>query len=495
MKKLFIILVLASTSIYLKAQTEVGGAILEDSSQTIAESPYLITENLIIFEDVTLTIDPGVEVLVAKDIVIEVRNGNLIAKGTETDTIKIRSELRDTNKWHWRGFIVKGLININGATTQIDMSHCVLSNARLLLDMDDAHYPTVFNNVLFQHNNRVSYDISPNTTTRFNNCTFANNNEGLIASDKTYIDNCHFENNKIGAKFGRYTNCTFTGNTELGVYVYISLVNCEVWNNAVGVRSDNHANTTVADNYIHNNEIGVSISRFWNENDIVFANNLICDNTLWNIDYHYENAADLTKNCWCLDNEDSIKATIRDAFEDTKLGVISVDPTYNDSNRSLTVAFNYSNTTVSDSIIRFVDTSNNNEIVSWSWDFGDGETSTEQSPSHKYNESGEYEVCLTCANTRGSKTVCENISVMLVLDVAAATATKTKIYPQPANDVLLFNQPSMQNCEYKIYNNLGELKQAGETTGQIAIETLNKGIYLLMLQSGNKVLNQKIMVN
>lgn len=495
MKKLFILLVLASTSIYLKAQTEVGGAILEDSNWTVAESPYLITENLIIFEDVTLTIDPGVEVLVAKDVGIEVRNGNLIAKGTETDTIKIRSELRDANKEHWNGFVVKGLIDINGATTQIDMSHCVLANAKLLLEMDDAHYPTVFDKVLFQHNNKISYDISPNTTTRFNNCTFANNDEGLIGSDKTYVDNCHFENNRIGAKRGRYSNCTFTGNTELGVFVYTSLTNCEVWNNAVGVRSDNHANTTVADNYIHDNEVGVSISRFWNEDDIIFENNLICDNSKWNIDYKYENAADLTRNCWCMDNEDSIKATIRDAYEDTKLGVVSVDPTFNDCNRSLKVAFNFSSTTVSDSIIRFVDTSNNEDIISWNWNFGDGESSTEQSPSHKFKESGNYEVCLTCANNRGSKTVCENVAVMLVLDVATTAAIDTKIYPQPANDVLFFNQDQTQDYEYKIFNNTGELKQEGETNGQIAIESLSKGLYLLMLQSGNKMLNQKILVN
>ncbi len=35
------------------------------------------------------------------------------------------------------------------------------------------------------------------------------------------------------------------------------------------------------------------------------------------------------------------------------------------------------------------------DIKSWKWDFGDGTTSTEQNPTHTYDEEGEYEVTLT----------------------------------------------------------------------------------------------------
>lgn len=37
----------------------------------------------------------------------------------------------------------------------------------------------------------------------------------------------------------------------------------------------------------------------------------------------------------------------------------------------------------------------NGSIASWEWNFGDGETSTEFSPTHVYNKSGEYKVALT----------------------------------------------------------------------------------------------------
>ncbi len=46
--------------------------------------------------------------------------------------------------------------------------------------------------------------------------------------------------------------------------------------------------------------------------------------------------------------------------------------------------------------IQFTDesSSTNGTIVEWSWDFGDGETSTEQHPTHVYDEAGDYVVKL-----------------------------------------------------------------------------------------------------
>jgi PKD repeat protein len=51
--------------------------------------------------------------------------------------------------------------------------------------------------------------------------------------------------------------------------------------------------------------------------------------------------------------------------------------------------------------VTFTDASTN-EPTSWRWDFGDGETSTEQSPAHEYALAGEYTVTLTATNDEGS---------------------------------------------------------------------------------------------
>lgn len=51
--------------------------------------------------------------------------------------------------------------------------------------------------------------------------------------------------------------------------------------------------------------------------------------------------------------------------------------------------------------VNFTDLSSNNP-TSWQWDFGDGGTSTQQNPSHSYNNNGSYTVMLTALNSYGS---------------------------------------------------------------------------------------------
>ena len=59
--------------------------------------------------------------------------------------------------------------------------------------------------------------------------------------------------------------------------------------------------------------------------------------------------------------------------------------------------------------IDFVDTSDDwdGEIVSWDWEFGDGESSAEQNPTHHYEEPGTYHVVLTVTDNDGATGVYE----------------------------------------------------------------------------------------
>lgn len=54
-------------------------------------------------------------------------------------------------------------------------------------------------------------------------------------------------------------------------------------------------------------------------------------------------------------------------------------------------------------IVLFTDQSTNNPS-NWQWDFGDGGTSTESSPTHSYSTEGSYTVALTVSNNYGSHT-------------------------------------------------------------------------------------------
>lgn len=69
-----------------------------------------------------------------------------------------------------------------------------------------------------------------------------------------------------------------------------------------------------------------------------------------------------------------------------------------------TAAFSADSTTIIvGGTVSFTDESTG-EPTSWEWTFGDGGTSTEQSPEHTYTETGTYTVSLTATNEAGSNT-------------------------------------------------------------------------------------------
>ncbi|PSR01071.1 MAG: hypothetical protein BRD50_09275 [Bacteroidetes bacterium SW_11_45_7] len=54
--------------------------------------------------------------------------------------------------------------------------------------------------------------------------------------------------------------------------------------------------------------------------------------------------------------------------------------------------------------VNFTDQSTSNQaITNWTWEFGDGSTSTSQNPSHTYSSEGKYDVSLTIQNAAGCR--------------------------------------------------------------------------------------------
>ena len=74
--------------------------------------------------------------------------------------------------------------------------------------------------------------------------------------------------------------------------------------------------------------------------------------------------------------------------------------------------------------VTFTDRSTNSP-TSWSWDFGDGTTSTVQNPSHTYATTGTYTINQTATNSGGSNTISRTLTVYATVPVNVTVADFT----------------------------------------------------------------------
>jgi len=80
-------------------------------------------------------------------------------------------------------------------------------------------------------------------------------------------------------------------------------------------------------------------------------------------------------------------------------------------------------------VVSFTDLSSGSPTA-WEWDFGDGETSSEQHPTHSYASTGVFTVSLTVSNANGSDTANQAVTVLPDED---PELTELVIVPAAAN--------------------------------------------------------------
>ena len=217
--------------------------ISSDTTWTLSNSPYYITDNVNIQQGVTLTIEPGVIVNFFDDKYLKVE-GNIIASGTSTQTIEF---LSSTSTGTWEGIKIRPT-----------------SITSLTIDLQNQNYTyqsgSVFNFVRFKNANKALY----------------------VFDTSIYVANSSFELCNYGVEIRATENViikdnTFSGidrsNNTIGIYTHSE-------DNSSGDYVNEIANTVIAGNIFINNHLGLSL----NMNQRVFKdfnvlNNIIKSNT------------------------------------------------------------------------------------------------------------------------------------------------------------------------------------------------------------------------
>lgn len=351
------------------SQTNVSGGIYTNTNWTLANSPYLVTNNIVVFPGATLTIDPGVEVKIMENgmsgtqYYIETRGTiNMVGQPSALITFSANTEM--TTVGTWKGFVIK-----NSQGGSINYNYVSISNAISCFEYDAGFPNTIqLNDCNFSYNN---YAVTVGTNLIADNCTFTNNEIAVYGWSVFNLTNCVFSNNSIGLFIYpsslNINNCTINNNAS-GIQINAGSVNgiliknssfdanlvainnannglidsCDFTNNVEGVINTNYltvsnsnfnANSTalqvgfgtqVNDCDIENNVTGVALGPIsFGQPTPTIINNRICYNQLYNIDNRTDINMFVPTNCFCTQDSTEIEAKIFDGYDDITKGLIS----------------------------------------------------------------------------------------------------------------------------------------------------------------------------
>jgi len=137
-------------------------------------------------------------------------------------------------------------------------------------------------------------------------------------------------------------------------------------------------------------------------------------------------------------------------------------------------------------------TDNSAGVNGWLWDFGDGQTSTQQNPVHVYQAMGTFNVCLTATNGDCDSTVCTQITVGPPVEIQDQFLSgHSQLFPNPGNGLyqLKFDLPSVLRLDLCVMDEFGRrvvdwhALQAFDQTESIDIRNQSNGLYYLNLKS------------
>lgn len=307
------------------SQTNVSGGIFSNTTWNLAGSPYIAVDNIVVMGGVTLTISPGVIVKFNDTKGMEVR-GNLQAIGTANDTIEFTSASSSP---------IKGIWSNISFWNNLTLDYVKFSYATTAL------VNTNFNIINIGHSrfmsNIMGLDFIGSTSSNvgyIEYSLFDNNNTAVSGVNHAdYISYNFFRNNGIGLA-GVYqvliSNNTFIGHTDKAINGYAAnYFGNTIKNNNKGlvIKLFALSFSEIKDNIITDNQIGISArGDATSTPNTGFHNNIICNNSIYNVENTDNVSLYLQNNCWCTTDSATIANSIHDAYDNLSLGIVYFSP-------------------------------------------------------------------------------------------------------------------------------------------------------------------------
>ena len=154
-------------------------------------------------------------------------------------------------------------------------------------------------------------------------------------------------------------------------------------------------------------------------------------------------------------------------------------------------AFQYTSDSICPTYMFFDGSSATAGVIGWSWDFGDGNTSTVANPTNTFATNGTYVVCLTMYSADScTNTYCETVIVDCILGLEENAFENMYVSPNPAQNSIQLNLEQAHGIEYNIIGLSGAVYSSGSRPAtdihSFDISTLSNGMYLLNVNIDGK---------
>lgn len=144
-------------------------------------------------------------------------------------------------------------------------------------------------------------------------------------------------------------------------------------------------------------------------------------------------------------------------------------------------------------------TNQSTNAQSYSWDFGDGDSSMEFEPTHNF-EDGSYQVVLAVQNGCTTDTIQLEITVGTVGTSTSLAELGIQLLPNPVTEGWLYFQlNSLQETKVQLYDILGRQRKTISWNNQLLaqwdLRNLESGQYILLLEQAGQIASQRIIIH